>query len=100
MTKAISLARAWLLAAGASVLSLGTAEAHHSFATHYDATKSERLTGVVTRFDFRSPHAFIFMNVTNESGGVTPYEVELHSVPIARTPTSRSTLPTASGCMT
>lgn len=67
MIKPLFSACAWLVA---SAVSLGTAEAHHSFATHYDATKSTQLTGVVTRFDFRSPHAFIFMNVSNEGGGI------------------------------
>jgi len=67
---------------GASMVLLGAAEAHHSFATHYDASKSTQLTGIVTKFDFRSPHSFIFIDVPNEEGGVTPYEVELHSVPV------------------
>ncbi len=57
-------------------------EAHHSFATHYDPTRSTQLNGVVTKFDFRSPHSFIFMDVADDNGVVTPYEVELHSVPV------------------
>jgi len=80
--KPTSRAYVWFLAASASVALLGSAEAHHSFATQYDAAKSTQITGVVTKFDFRSPHSFIYMNVANDGGGVTPYKVELHSVPV------------------
>lgn len=71
-----------LLCISGSVTLSGTAQAHHSFATHYDASRSTQLTGVVADFDFRSPHYFISMDVTDERGGVTRYEVELHSVPV------------------
>jgi hypothetical protein len=60
----------------------GVLSAHHSFATHYDATKSTQLSGKVARFDFRSPHSFLFVDVESASGEVTQYEVELHSVPV------------------
>lgn len=69
-------------AGGALALVEEAAHAHHSFATHYDASKAEQITGVVTRWDFRSPHSFIYMDVAAPDGGVTPYEVELHSVPV------------------
>jgi len=82
MTKAIRQAYPSLLAAGVALALAGAAGAHHSFATHYDASKSTQITGVVTRWDLRSPHSFIFMNVPNDQGGVTPYEVELHSLPV------------------
>ena len=71
-----------LLTLAASCALVGAAHAHHSFATHYDASKSTQLTGVVTKWDFRSPHSFIFMNVPKDGGGATPYEVELHSLPV------------------
>jgi hypothetical protein len=38
--------------------------AHHSFAAHYDLEKRVTLTGVVTSFDYRSPHSFLHMDVT------------------------------------
>jgi hypothetical protein len=71
-----------IVIAGASFMLTDAAQAHHSFATHYDASKSTQINGVVTRWDFRSPHSFIFMNVPKDGGGVTPYEVELHSLPV------------------
>jgi hypothetical protein len=71
-----------LLTLAASCTLVGAAQAHHSFATHYDASKSTQITGVVTKWDFRSPHSFIFMNVPKDGGGVTAYEVELHSLPV------------------
>ena len=79
-----------LLTLAASCALVGAAHAHHSFATHYDASKSTQLTGVVTKWDFRSPHSFIFMNVPKDGGGATPYEVELHSLPVTYTSAARS----------
>jgi len=67
---------------GVGLVVLGQAQAHHSFATHYDASRSMQLTGVVAKFDFRSPHSFIFVDAENDSGELTRWEVELHSVPV------------------
>ena len=39
---------------GASFMLANAAQAHHSFATHYDASKSTQISGVVTRWDFRT----------------------------------------------
>lgn len=54
---------------------------HHSFVTHYDASKSMQLMGVVSEFDFRSPHSFVFMEAENEAGDLVSWEVEMHSKP-------------------
>jgi len=68
--------------AGAGLIVNVAVRAHHSFATHYDASRSMELSGVVAKFDFRSPHSFIFVDVENDDGDVTRWEVELHSVPV------------------
>jgi hypothetical protein len=70
------------VSAGVCLFLNASVRAHHSFATHYDASRSMELSGVVTSFDFRSPHSFIFVDVENENGDVTSWEVELHSVPV------------------
>ena len=46
--------RVSVLAVAASLALGDAANAHHSFATHYDASKSTQISGVVTRWDFRS----------------------------------------------
>ena len=71
-----------LVAVCSSASLFGVAQAHHSFATHYDASRSMQLSGVVAKYDFRSPHSFIFVDVASDAGDVTRFEVELHSVPV------------------
>ena len=51
--------------------------AHHSFDAEYDSTKIANFTGVVTHVDWQNPHAFIFMNVKDESGATKNIRVEL-----------------------
>ena len=53
------------------------AAAHHSFDAEYDSTKIANFTGVVTHVDWQNPHAFIFMNVKDESGAIKNIRVEL-----------------------
>jgi hypothetical protein len=65
-----------VLAAGL-ILAGMPAAAHHSFDAEYDATKIANFTGVVTHVDWQNPHAFIFMNVKDESGNIKNIRVEL-----------------------
>ncbi|HLQ78624.1 MAG TPA: DUF6152 family protein [Terriglobia bacterium] len=53
--------------------------AHHSFSAQYDANKPITLKGVVTRFEWTNPHARIFIDVTDENGKVTSWNLELGS---------------------
>ena len=59
------------------ILSGVPAAAHHSFDAEYDSTKIANMTGVVTHVDWQNPHAFIFMNVKDESGATKNVRVEL-----------------------
>ena len=52
------------------------AGSHHSFPGTYDVNKSYLLDGVVTKFLFRNPHSFIFLDVTEEDGTVTTWHLE------------------------
>lgn len=53
--------------------------AHHSFAADYDASKPVTLRGTVTKFEWMNPHAHFWMDVKDDSGGVTNWEFELGS---------------------
>ena len=71
----------WILSLAAVAIGLVItglpAEAHHNSAPFYDDTKSVEAVGVVSRFVFRNPHSFIFIDGENEAGEVVEWEVEL-----------------------
>lgn len=60
------------------------AVAHHSFATHYDASNIVEVTGTLSAVKMRSPHSFFEVDVVNESGKTETWDVEAHAVPILR----------------
>ena len=53
--------------------------AHHAFAAEFDGTKPVKLKGVVTRMEWINPHAWIHIDVKDESGKVTSWMVECGS---------------------
>jgi len=53
--------------------------AHHSFSAQYDANKPITLKAVVTRFEWTNPHARFFIDVTDDKGIVTNWNLELGS---------------------
>ena len=67
-----------------SVLLAGPAAAHHSFATHYDASNVVEISGVLSDVKMRNPHSFFEVDVVNEAGETETWEVEAHAIPILR----------------
>ena len=53
--------------------------AHHSGAAEFDSTKKIDLTGVVTKVEWTNPHAHFYIDVTDASGKVTNWNLELAS---------------------
>jgi hypothetical protein len=47
-----------------------------SFSAEYDATAMVTLTGVVSRVEWANPHAHIYIDVKDESGKVTTWNME------------------------
>ena len=72
--------RTWISCACAALVALWiSAErpaAHHSFGAEYDATKPVTITGVLTQIDWRSPHTFFFVDVTDKDGKVANWKFE------------------------
>lgn len=89
--------RQWLLAAATSAglaLIVTPVIAHHSSAPFYDSSKSVTIEGTVARFVFKNPHAFLYLNVTDENGATAEWQVELGApVSLRRTGWTPDTLP-------
>jgi len=49
---------------------------HHSFAAHYFEEKLVEVSGTVTEFDYRAPHAWVHFTVADGSGGTKTYAAE------------------------
>jgi hypothetical protein len=74
MTKAI------LLAGVAGLLfSVMPASAHHAFAAEFDAKKGIKVTGTITKLEWTNPHAWLYVDVKDESGRLTNWSFELGS---------------------
>ena len=65
------------LIAIALVLAATPALAHHSFDAEYDANKVANISGYVTKVDWLNPHAFVFIDSTDEKGTVRSFKVEM-----------------------
>ena len=69
-----------LLAAFAILASSSAAvTAHHSFAAQYDANKPVTLKGIVSKVEWTNPHARFYVDVRDENGTVTNWNLELAS---------------------
>jgi len=62
-----------------SVMICQIVEAHHGTGASYESSKEVTLTGVVTQFTWRNPHAQIYFDVKDESGNVVSWGAELNS---------------------
>jgi hypothetical protein len=66
-----------ILAAGLG-LSSSSICAHHGV-TNYDMKKTIVLTGTVTAFDWSNPHCLAHLDVTDDSGHVSHWTLEMNS---------------------
>jgi hypothetical protein len=53
--------------------------AHHS-TSMYDMAHPVTVTGVVKRFEWTNPHAFVYLDVKDEKGNAVEWEVEMMSL--------------------
>ena len=52
------------------------ADAHHAEAPFYDVNKNVDIKGIVTKWQFRNPHPFLFLEVTDDKGVKREWTVE------------------------
>ena len=73
--------RASILTVGAAAafFSTGSASAHHSFAAEFDRSMPITVTGTVTKVEWMNPHARFYVDVKDQRGGVTNWNMELGS---------------------
>ena len=53
--------------------------AHHAFSAEYDINRQMEIHGVVTRIEWTNPHVRFYVDVTDESGAVKNWDLELQS---------------------
>jgi hypothetical protein len=70
----------WL---GAGLLVAGSAGAHHSFGT-FLMNENIELKGVVAKFDYVNPHAWLHVDVTGADGKTAEYRCEMRSATTLR----------------
>lgn len=64
----------------AGFLGTGQASAHHAFTAQYDPDSTIQLEGVLVKVEWLNPHAYFYIDVTDEeSGEVTTWACELGS---------------------
>jgi uncharacterized protein DUF6152 len=67
----------WLTLTFGVLLAVMPVLAHHSFSAEYDSKKAVTLKGIVTKVDWMNPHVYFFLDVTDESGTITNWALEM-----------------------
>ena len=57
----------------------GAAVAHHSFAAEFDGAKKLKLSGTVTKVQWRNPHTYFYVDVKGDDGEIHNWAMELGS---------------------
>lgn len=69
---------------GMSAILATPAMAHHGTNGQFDATKLLELTGVISDLAFVNPHAYVYVDVTDENGEVATWNCEMRASSVLR----------------
>ncbi len=58
--------------------------AHHGITAQFDTSTTFEISGVVTDLEFVNPHAYVYFDVTEDSGEVVPWRCELRAATVLR----------------
>ena len=53
--------------------------AHHAFVAEFDANKRVKFSGTVTKLEWTNPHAWLYVDVKDDSGKVANWSFEMGS---------------------
>jgi hypothetical protein len=68
--------RHFLLVVALAAVFPSLASGHHSFAAVYFEDQSVTIEGTIAEFAYRSPHAWVYVDVTDTKGAVTRFGAE------------------------
>jgi hypothetical protein len=54
--------------------------AHHSFAAEFDAKNCKDFTGILTKLDWQSPHAYFYMDIKDANGKVENWSFQTYAL--------------------
>jgi hypothetical protein len=54
--------------------------AHHSFAAEFDGNNCRDFTGILTKLDWQSPHAYFYMDIKDASGKVENWSFQTYAL--------------------
>jgi DNA/RNA endonuclease YhcR with UshA esterase domain len=70
----------WVFLLILSLTGTGTANAHHSFAATYYEDKLVTIEGELVDFQYRNPHSFVHVIVTDKEGNMQRWAIEWGAV--------------------
>jgi hypothetical protein len=53
---------------------------HHSFAAEFDGDNCREFTGILTKLDWQSPHAYFYMDIKDASGKVESWSFQTYAL--------------------